>query len=48
MLVCLLPMKINPQQLVYLVNPTTIVPTTPPWPRKLVPHEFFANQKHEN
>ena len=35
------------QTITYLENPTMNVPTTPPLPRKLIPHEFFANQKHE-
>ena len=33
-------MKINPQQLAYLANPIMIVPTTQPWPRKLIPNEL--------
>ena len=28
--------KINPQLLAYLANPTTIVPTSLPWLRKLI------------
>ena len=36
---------------VYSANPTMIVPTTPPWPQKLIaiyPTKFLVTQKHEN